>query len=333
MPPFPAALENYGTQAEAFVREALTMGGAALAAAPIASLFLSLLLFSFIGWLWESTFCTYVNERRFVNSGFLLGPCCPIYGVGVLSCWLVLRDIGSPVLQFVLAGVLCCVIEYAVGWMLERQTGARFWDYTDLPLNLHGRVCLYGFLLFGTMAVLVCRVVEPWLLWCLALLPGGVVMGAAVILGALLVLDTVSSVASWRHLSERLDLLRNDIAERVDEGMEDLSGKMADRVSESVPPEFARAGAAVQEHAQAVNGWLLNASDTLLETLRARGTMPRLVHDGRRGLRTAVARVRVSLDRRELRFFNAMPRLRLPRYEGIIRATELKEHARELFRR
>lgn len=333
MSPIPAALENYGEHAETFVHEALTMGGAALASAPIASLFLSLMLFSFIGWLWESTFCTYVNEERFTNSGFLLGPCCPIYGVGALACWLVLRGVGSPVLQFALAGVLCCAIEYAVGWVLERQTGARFWDYTDLPLSLHGRVCLYGFLLFGTMAVLVCRVIEPWLLRFLSLLPGSVVIGAALALGALLVLDAAFSIASWRHLSERLELLRSDIAERVDEGMEDLSDKMTERASEYVPPELARAGAAVQERAQMVNGWLLDASDALLETLRARGAMPRLVRDGQRGLKTVAARVRVSLDRRDLRFFNSMPRLRLPRYEGVIRAMELKERARELFRR
>ena len=104
MPPVPAAFEEYGAQAESFVRDALTMGGATLAAAPIASLFLSLMLYSFVGWLWESTFCTYVNERRFANSGFLLGPCCPIYGAGVLVCWLVLRSVANPVLQFLAAG-------------------------------------------------------------------------------------------------------------------------------------------------------------------------------------------------------------------------------------
>ena len=41
----------------------------------------------------------------------------------------------------------------------------------------------------------------------------------------------------------------------------------------------------------------------------------------------------VSLSRRDLRFFNAFPRLRINRYEGVIRATDLRDRARELFRR
>ena len=329
MLPVPAVFGGYSAQAEAFVRKALTMGGAALAAAPIASLFLSLMLYSFIGWLWESTFCTYVNERRFTNSGFLLGPCCPIYGVGVLACWLALRGVASPVLQFLAAGALCCAIEYAVGWVLERQTGARFWDYSDLPVNLHGRVCLYGFLLFGAMAVLVCRVVEPWLLWQMAQLPDGVVSGVALLVAAALAMDTAFSAASWRHLSERLDQLRGGIAERLDESMAEISGRMTD----SVPPRLVQSATAVQERAAAVNGLLLEASDTLLETLRRHDVAPLFARDGSSGLKAAVARVRVSLGRRELRFFNAMPRLRLLRYEGVIRATQLKSRARDLFRR
>ena len=329
MSPVPAAFEDYGAQAETFVREAFTLGGSALAAAPIASLFLSLMLYSFIGWLWESTFCTYVNERRFTNSGFLLGPCCPIYGVGVLACWLVLRGVENPTLQFVAAGMLSCAIEYAVGWVLERQTGARFWDYSDWPVNLHGRVCLYGFLLFGTMVVLVCRVVEPWLLWQMAQLPDGVVSGIALLVAVLLAVDTAFSAASWRHLSERLDQLRCGISERLDETMEELSGRMTD----GVPPQLARSATAVQERAGAVNNLLMEASDTLLETLHRHEIAPSFVRDGSRGLKAAVAWMRVSFGRRELRFFNAMPRLRLSRYEGVIRATQLKARAREFFRR
>ncbi len=41
----------------------------------------------------------------------------------------------------------------------------------------------------------------------------------------------------------------------------------------------------------------------------------------------------VSLSRRDLRFFNAFPRLRINRYEGVIRATNLRDRAHELFRR
>lgn len=132
--------------------------------APISALFISFLAFSFIGWLYESTVCALANYGHFANSGFLLGPCCPIYGVGALACWLLLRNIPSVTVQFLAAALLCSMIEYSVGALLERLTDARFWDYSEFPLDINGRACLYGALLFGAGAVAICRLAEPALL-------------------------------------------------------------------------------------------------------------------------------------------------------------------------
>ena len=139
--------------------------------APLAGLFLSFLVYSFGGWLWESTVCSMMNQGRFSNSGFLLGPICPIYGVGCLFCWLFLRGVENPVAQFLVSGLACCALEYVVGVALEKTCGARFWNYDDKPLNIHGRVCLYGFLMFGAGATLVCRFAQPALLAALGSLP------------------------------------------------------------------------------------------------------------------------------------------------------------------
>ena len=117
--------------------------------APLSALFLSFIVFSFIGWLYESTICALANYGHFANSGFLLGPCCPIYGVGSLACWFLLRDIPNVAAQFAAAALVCSAIEYGVGAALEQITGARFWDYSKFPFNINGRVCLYGAALFG----------------------------------------------------------------------------------------------------------------------------------------------------------------------------------------
>lgn len=108
--------------------------------APLAGLFLSFLVYSFGGWLWESIVCSMMNQGRFSNSGFLLGPICPIYGVGCLFCWLFLRGVADPVAQFLVSGAACCALEYAVGVALEKTCGARFWNYDDKPLNINARV-------------------------------------------------------------------------------------------------------------------------------------------------------------------------------------------------
>ena len=109
---------------------------------------------------------------------------------------------------------------------------------------------------------------------------------------------------------------------------------------------------------RAVNAWLAELGDATLDALREKASMPTFIADGARGLALAARRVAdaapsmprpslsrrlagkgisrpvpsVSLSRRDLRFFNAFPRLRINRYEGVIRATDLRDRARELFR-
>jgi hypothetical protein len=160
----------------------MAFDGATLAACPLSALVLSFAFYGFCGWAWESTVCAMLNHGRFANSGFLLGPCCPIYGAGGIACWLLLRGIPDAPSQFVAAALVCSVIEYSVGVLLEKTTGARFWDYSHLPFNLHGRICLYWACAFGLGALCICRLVEPALLGLLGHLPVLIVRLSAFIL-------------------------------------------------------------------------------------------------------------------------------------------------------
>lgn len=104
----------------------MAFGDATLAACPLSALVLSFAFYGFCGWAWESTVCAMLNHGRFANSGFLLGPCCPIYGAGGIACWLLLRGIPDASSQFVAAALVCSVIEYSVGVLLEKQRALAF---------------------------------------------------------------------------------------------------------------------------------------------------------------------------------------------------------------
>lgn len=242
----------------------LALGGATLAGEPISSLFLSFLVYGFIGWFYESTFCAMANQGHFANSGFLLGPCCPIYGVGALVCWLLLRNIENTFVLFVLAAVVCSVIEYTVGVVLEKTTHAKFWDYSDKPFNINGRVCLYGAVLFGAGCVLVCRVIEPALLYAFGCAPDGVVLGVALVLLVVLIADFVTSLASWRRLSSTLEAARSDMAEHVNDSLSSLSDKMLDKV----PEQAVEGAAAIQEGAHGFNERVIAATDSAADAVR-----------------------------------------------------------------
>lgn len=310
--------------------------------APLSALFISFLVFSFIGWLYESTICALANYGHFANSGFLLGPCCPIYGAGALACWLLLRDIPGVTAQFLAAALVCSVIEYGVGALLERLTGARFWDYTKFPLNINGRVCLYGAMLFGAGAVLICRVTEPALLDALELLPRLALNAIAAVGAVLLAIDTVFTLISWRQLSQKLELLRIELADKVNDSLKEASDSLLERAPENAVDSAVELKARSTE----LNTWLAGMSDAAFETLRGKVELPSFIAEGGRGLRLVARRARniaqraeasspvklkTVLTRRELRFFNAFPEIKLKSYEGVIRATNLKERARELF--
>lgn len=201
--------------------------GATLAACPLSALVLSFAFYGFCGWAWESTVCAMLNHGRFANSGFLLGPCCPIYGVGGIACWLLLRGIPDASSQFVAAALVCSVIEYSVGVLLEKTTGARFWDYSHLPFNLHGRICLYWACAFGLGALCICRLVEPALLGLLGRLPVLIVRLSAFIVAVAMMVDALCSLASWRRLSDQLERVRADLADRINESLADASDSMS----------------------------------------------------------------------------------------------------------
>lgn len=312
--------------------------------APLSALFLSFLVFAFIGWLYESTICALANYGHFANSGFLLGPCCPIYGAGALACWILLRGIPNVGVQFLAAALVCSAIEYSVGALLERLTGARFWDYSKFPFNINGRVCLYGAMLFGAGAVIICRVAEPALLAALFLVPRGILATVAVACAVLLALDTAFTLASWRQLSQKLELMRIEMADKINDSLKEASESMLDKVPESVLDSAVE----LKIQSRAVNTWLSSLSDSALESMRSKVEMPAFIAEGERSLRLVARRARsmaqradkaapeklkTMMTRRELRFFNAFPEIKLKSYEGVIRATKLKERARELFYR
>lgn len=126
------------------------------------SLVLMFLLFAFVGWLWEVAIGL-VQGGVFVNRGVLHGPWLPIYGTGATMILVVLaRFRKKPAAEFFLAIVLSGAVEYFTSWYLEMMHGGmRWWDYTGYFLNLNGRICAEGLLVFGVAGAAVVYFLAP----------------------------------------------------------------------------------------------------------------------------------------------------------------------------
>ena len=128
------------------------------------SILLLFFSFSFFGWLWEVSLHL-ISDGTFVNRGVLHGPWLPIYGCGGVLILLVLNKFRDhPLLEFTSTVVLCGVVEYFTSYYLEMtHDGKKWWDYTGYFLNLHGRICAEGLLVFGLGGLAIVYVIAPLL--------------------------------------------------------------------------------------------------------------------------------------------------------------------------
>lgn len=117
-------------------------------------------IYCFLGWVWESCYVS-IKKREWINRGFLHGPMLPIYGSGaiiVLICTIGVRD--QIVLTFLFGMIGATILEYVTGDCMERLFRVRYWDYSHMPLNLKGYICLPVSLGWGVFSVLLVRVIH-----------------------------------------------------------------------------------------------------------------------------------------------------------------------------
>ncbi len=127
------------------------------------SLVLMFFTASIIGWLWEVGLHLF-QFGSFVNRGTLHGPWLHIYGWGLLAVLIILKKFrNNPVLTFILSMGLSGIIEYGTSWYLETFKQARWWDYDGFFLNLNGRICLEGLLVFGIGSCAFIYFIAPFL--------------------------------------------------------------------------------------------------------------------------------------------------------------------------
>lgn len=170
----------------------------------VARLFLWFLFYSFLGWVYESILVS-VQERRWVNRGFLNGPVCPIYGVGAVLAELLLSPLAAhPLAVFLISAAGASVLEYVTSWAMERMFHARWWDYSDFPFNLNGRICLLGAVAFGLGGVVIVLFIQPHVERWTALLPIPAAHILSAALAALFVVDLAVTVAGIVDLDDNL---------------------------------------------------------------------------------------------------------------------------------
>ena len=120
------------------------------------------IIYSIAGYFIETffAFISYgVHESR---QSFLYGPFCSIYGVGAVVMIVFLQYFMKNVFTLFAGGfIIGSVTEYLVSLIGEWILHVKWWDYSNMPLNINGRICFYYSIFWGILAIFLMKVIHP----------------------------------------------------------------------------------------------------------------------------------------------------------------------------
>lgn len=245
--------------------------------------FVFFIIYSFLGWIYETCYCT-IHEKTWENRGFLYGPCIPLYGVGATLAQIVFIDIPCDALRnasypmiFLICAAGSFVLEYSTSYVLEKRFHARWWDYSEFPLNIHGRVCLIFTMCFGFAGIIVTQIIVPPIIQAVLLIPSVVVELLALLFMFLFGMDmalTVSALTTFAKDFERInEQINNQMAERIETWQANrVEAKVAkiEKATGRKEAAFVKRELTAEKIAEikeqisteAVKQWILNATET-----------------------------------------------------------------------
>ena len=178
-------------------------------------IFLLFIIYSFIGWIME-VIVKFVEKKRFINRGFLIGPLCPIYGYGAILILLLLRPYKrSVILLFFMAILICSFLEYMTSFVMEKLFKTRWWDYSNVKYNINGRICLNTMLPFGVLGVVVFFIVNPFIKYLLSFISYDILKIVAILLFAMYLIDNIITFFIINKYRDSITNIEKDSTEEI----------------------------------------------------------------------------------------------------------------------
>ena len=119
-------------------------------------------IYSVIGFVIETLFGLVTKGVIESRKSFLYGPFCAIYGVGAVVMIIGLQKFKKNNYTLFWGGFLIgSLVEYVISWIGEIVFHAKWWDYSDIPFNLNGRICVWFSLFWGILAIYLMTHIHP----------------------------------------------------------------------------------------------------------------------------------------------------------------------------
>ena len=176
--------------------------------------------YSFLGWIMESIFRS-VCEKKLINTGFLRGSFCPIYGIGAVIMILFLKNFSNNlILLFFISIIVFTIWEYLVGVLLEKLFHTKYWDYSDNKFNFQGRICLMNSIFWGILGVVFIQYIHPLIENIIEKIDIRLLTYIYSIIGIAMLIDAITSIIRVKNIKvtlEKIEELNKEIKEKLKE--------------------------------------------------------------------------------------------------------------------
>ena len=120
------------------------------------------IIYSIAGYIVETIFGIVTKGVWESRQSFLYGPFCGIYGLGAVIMIVLLQYFTKNYNTLFIGGfVIGSIIEYLVSLFGEMALHVKWWDYSNMPLNIEGRVCVYFSIFWGFLGIYLMASLNP----------------------------------------------------------------------------------------------------------------------------------------------------------------------------
>ena len=197
-------------------------------------LFWLFFLYSFLGWILETTYAA-IRQKRFVNRGLVNLPFCLLYGFAAIFISIFGHELDG-IWLYIGSVILATVFEWIAGHLIERFYLERWWDYSNVRFNLDGYVCLPVSAFWGVLAFIMMKWGNSLFLSLFHLLPKTAGYVILWVIGTLLVIDILATLIIWNGKSRDMERW---IA--VDNELSNISSKISRGIYKRIDTRIKRA--------------------------------------------------------------------------------------------
>ena len=120
------------------------------------------IIYSVLGYIIETIYGMITKGVWESRQSFLYGPFCGIYGLGAVVMIICLHKFPRKFNMLFIGGfVVGSIVEYVVSFVGEMLLGVKWWDYSNMPLNINGRICVYFSVFWGFLGIYLIASLNP----------------------------------------------------------------------------------------------------------------------------------------------------------------------------